>query len=226
MTESLLENGNVSRVVAFEIDRKLAAYLVDVLPEARLRVVQGDVIETWAEQAAASGPPARMLGNLPYASASAIIAMLMSERTLPQRSVVTVQRELAERMTAAPGEGAYSSFTVLCGAWLRMGRRGELSPGSFYPPPRVFSTVLELEPAPNRVHGSAADLLPTLTRELFRARRKTIRNNVAAGRWPPGMNAELVAEALRETGFDLGRRAEDYPPSSYAALTSRLAARR
>jgi 16S rRNA (adenine1518-N6/adenine1519-N6)-dimethyltransferase len=222
MTEALVTRDAAS-ILAFEIDRKLASYLGEEFAGTKLRVVQGDVLETWPRETEINGPPERMLGNLPYSSASAILLMLMNEQNLPERSVVTVQRELTERMMALPGDPGYSSFSVLCGVFLKMVRCGDLSPGSFYPSPRVYSTVLTIEPRAARARGAAAEILPVLTRQLFRARRKTIRNNVAAGRWPQGMSESSVTEAMHACGFEPGRRAQDYPPDSYAALAAALA---
>jgi 16S rRNA (adenine1518-N6/adenine1519-N6)-dimethyltransferase len=218
MTGALLEKG--CSVTAFEIDRGLCAHLQDGFgAEAGFALVQGDFLKTWKTVTRA---PDRILGNLPYRSASLMIASLIEGGAAPRLMVFTVQKELAERMTARPGSKAYSSFSVLCQAALSVTSRGDLQPGSFYPAPEVVSTVLALRPA-GGAGGVEPAMLSLVTRSLFRARRKTLRNNASGSELARRFPLQTVLSVLRDLGIDPERRAEELEPAAFIALTRRLA---
>ena len=212
MTELLA--ATAARVLAFEVDRGLCRFL-----EERLRglpsitLVPGDFLETWRDTVQRQGAPDRILGNLPYSTASLMIADIIESGLRPARMVFTVQRELANRMASPPGRKSYSSFTVLCQACFNVADRGDLRPGSFYPAPDVMSSIVEMTAAAGAPSGDELKTLSALARSLFSSRRKTIRNNVKDG---------PLREALREEGIDQGLRAEQLPPSAFARLSRRL----
>jgi 16S rRNA (adenine1518-N6/adenine1519-N6)-dimethyltransferase len=203
-----------ARVVAFEVDRGLCRYLEESLGALpNFSLVPGDFLETWKEAAEARGRPDRILGNLPYRSASLMIADIIESGLRPARMVFTVQRELADRMASPPGQKSYSSFSVLCQACFQVTGRGDLQPGSFYPVPDVVSSIVEMTPLPGGPVGGELEALSGLARALFSARRKTIRNNAK--------DAPLL-QALRQEGIDLGLRAEQIAPEVYVRLARRL----
>jgi len=202
-------------VIAFEVDRGLCRYLQEVLGGMpAFTLVPGDFLQTWKETLAAHGQPHRILGNLPYRSASLMLAELIQGEVRPERMVFTVQKELAERMASAPGRKSYSSFSVLCQACFTVTGRGDLQPGSFYPVPDVVSSVVEMRPLPGAPAGRTLEALSGLARKLFSSRRKTIRNNAK--------DPALLA-ALEQEGIDLGLRAEQVSPESFVRLARRLA---
>ena len=203
-----------ARVVAFEVDRGLCRYLEESLAELpNFALVQGDFLDTWVGTVVAHGRPDRILGNLPYRSASLMIADIIERGLRPARMVFTVQRELADRMTSPPGQKSYSSFSVLCQSCFRVIGRGDLQPGSFYPVPDVVSSIVEMTPVPGGPEGAELQALSGLARALFSSRRKTIRNNAKDG--------PLLA-ALEQEGIDLGLRAEQIGPEVYVRLARRL----
>jgi 16S rRNA (adenine1518-N6/adenine1519-N6)-dimethyltransferase len=212
MTELLA--AAAARVVAFEVDRGLCRYLEECLGELpNFSLVQGDFLDTWKEAAEAQGTPDRILGNLPYRSASLMIADIIESGLRPARMVFTVQRELADRMTSPPGQKSYSSFSVLCQSCFRVTGRGDLQPGSFYPVPDVVSSIIEMTPASGAPEGEELKALSVLARALFSSRRKTIRNNA---------RDSPFLDALRQEGIDLGLRAEQVAPEAYVRLARRL----
>ncbi len=224
LTELLLPR--VERLVGFEIDRGLARYLAGRFGgDPRFVLQAGDVMRVWNRALGMFGPPAAIVGNLPYATASALIAVLAEGRLPAGRMVFTVQRELAARMTARPGTKSYSSFSVLCQAAFRVRERMQLKPRSFYPAPHVVSTVLTLAPrltAPGRrAERPPGGLFLRLVRAAFAARRKTLRNNLQAG-FPPEWQPALM-EALNAEGIDPGLRSETLPVERFLALADRLA---
>ncbi len=103
MTGLLLDRG--IRVVAFEVDHGIARFLreEELADREGFTLVEGDFLRTWRDALAAYGVPDVVLGNLPYRSASLMIADLVTGNLRPSRAVFTVQRELADRLTAAPG---------------------------------------------------------------------------------------------------------------------------
>jgi 16S rRNA (adenine1518-N6/adenine1519-N6)-dimethyltransferase len=231
MTGILLERG--VGVTAFEVDRGLCRYLVEGLGERTgFSLVEGDFLETWKAVLAAHGAPGRILGNLPYSSASLMIADLIEAGVRPPLMVFTVQRELADRMQSAPGAKSYSSFSVLCQSCFHVGGHGDLKPGSFYPVPEVVSSIVSMKPRADAPTGDELRLLSLLVRGLFSSRRKTLRNNLGSS-WlesvfGPGAGQEAGREAglaaLRREGIDPGARAEELPPAVFVRLARGLAA--
>jgi 16S rRNA (adenine1518-N6/adenine1519-N6)-dimethyltransferase len=202
------------RVFAFEVDRGLCRYLEESLHERpNFTLVPGDFLDTWKGIRETQGAPDRILGNLPYSSASLMIADIIESGARPSRMVFTVQRELADRMASPPGQKSYSSFSVLCQSCFSVGDRGDLQPGSFYPVPDVVSSIVEMTPAPWAPDLEELQALSRLARMLFASRRKTIRNNAKDG---------AVQEALRHEGIDMGLRAEQIAPEVFLRLARRL----
>ncbi len=221
LTELLLPRVKV--LVAFEIDRGLIRFLrSSFAAEEKLRLVPGDVLRTWPKQLAEQGLPDKITGNLPYGSASALIAALAEQRVFPERMVFTVQREMAARMTARLGSKNYSSFSVLCQSAYRIEERLELRPGSFFPPPEVVSSVVTLTPRWETAAFVHWGLFLRLLRILFRSRRKTVRNNLLAGGLVRQEEAGRLIEAVREEGIDPGTRGERLSYGELMRLAERL----
>lgn len=221
MTVPLLERA--ARVMAFEVDRGLCRFLQETFGSASsFRLVPGDFLENWRNAVSEYGPPDRLLGNLPYRTASIMIGDLIEGGLRPHVIVVTVQRELADRMTSGPGTKSYSSFSVLCQSCFHVIDRGDLQPGSFYPVPEVVSSIVEMRPKNDAPDGRTLLVLSALCRGLFSSRRKTIRNNLGAGRLGPNVSAEALKTALVGEGIDLGRRAEQLSPEIFLRLARLL----
>jgi 16S rRNA (adenine1518-N6/adenine1519-N6)-dimethyltransferase len=224
VTELLMQRS--ARCLVFEIDRGLCRYLAEVFGQrSGFSLVQGDFVKTWRGALQSYGSPSLLLGNLPYRSASHIVTDIILGGLRPRRAILTMQREAAERMCSQPGLKSYSSFSVLCQAVFSSRILGDLQPGSFYPAPEVISTVVELKPRPDAPAEASLKILEILTRGLFAARRKTIRNNLAAAQLPEGMGWECVMEAFEKDGVDSGARAEELSPETYVRAAKALAER-
>jgi len=218
--------GRVAALTAFEIDRGFLPILESRFGSfAGFRLVPGDFLATWERIRAEQGLPDLIFGNLPYSSASAIIAALVKGGTEGVRMVVTVQREVAERIGARPGTKAYSGFSILCQWAYAVVAHGDLRPGSFFPAPEVISSVIELRPR-NRPPLGDRELFFGLTRHLFGARRKTIRNNLLATRGLEGMSDSDIDGALEAASLDPHSRGERLTVEQVSALADRLAALR
>jgi len=211
-----------ARLVLFEIDHGLIRYLQEELADhAQVAIVAGDFLRTWQQACAEHGPPDRIIGNLPYSCASAIIAALVQHDAVPVNCVFTVQRELAERLLAAPGTRNYSSLSVLCQCLGEISAHGELAPGTFYPVPEVTSAVIELRPGLRNRQVSNRSVLFALIRAAFQTRRKTLRNNLLA-QGGFGLSKGALLDAVEAAGVDAGCRAEELAPGTVIRLANAL----
>jgi 16S rRNA (adenine1518-N6/adenine1519-N6)-dimethyltransferase len=218
------------RVVAFEIDRDLAAGLRAAAP-ANLTVVDGDFLDVTTEQLhdalrAGAGPePAflRAAGNLPYNVASPILFKLVGlhRAGIPLTDAsIMLQREVADRLTAAPGTKEYGVLTVLIGQSARVRRLMALPPGAFRPAPTVHSAVVRLEFHAPEPAARDAELFASLVQAIFTRRRKTLANALKA--FPPSAMLS-PADALRTADLDGRRRPETLSISEMVRLADTFA---
>ncbi len=216
-----LLTARAGRVVVFEVDHGLIRFLERRFGD-RITIVAGDAARTVGER---SDEPVRIVGNLPYRSAAAIISALLEHPRLPAgvtRMVFTVQREMAVRMVARHGSSDYSPFSVLCRIASEPRIVGDVSPGSFYPAPQVVSSIVSLEPQP--VDLAVRRLCSVCARSLFAQRRKTIGNTARVLAAALGREPDSVRAAIQAAGIDLRSRAEEIPVEQYLRLASVLSA--
>lgn len=165
------------RVVAFELDRELAAVLPRLLPE-NVEIVQGDALKL--EPADFMAPPYKLVANLPYQITSPFLFKYLSIDPAPSILVLMVQREVAERISAAPGDLSYLAVAVQSAARPRIVRL--VPPGAFHPRPRVESAVVKLEPlAEPLVPPARRDDFLALVRAGFGQPRKQLLNSFEQG---------------------------------------------
>ena len=219
MTGEILRRG--AELTAFEIDRGFARLLRELFSpyaeRGRFSLVEGDVLKTWRRHADEHGRADRFFGNLPYNAAAAIIADTIHEGVRFEKMVVTVQKEVAQRMTARPASGQYSSFSVLC-QWAYEARTAmELAGGSFWPVPNVASRAVLLIRRDDFPRCQNPGLFLRMTRQLFSSRRKTARNNLL-----PLCGGETCDLALARAGIRAEERAENLGVEALLALSDRL----
>lgn len=191
LTGELLDRG--VRVLALEIDPILAAVLARTFGERKFFLVRGDALEV--DVAAeldriGSEPPVPLVGNLPYESATPMLRRFVRRADLFTRIVAMVQKEVGDRLAAAPGGDAYGFLTVDVAAHARVKRLFDVAPGSFDPPPQVQSSVVELVPHPPVPDAREALAIASAG---FAARRKTLVNALTP-RWGRGKALAAVAE--------------------------------
>jgi len=205
LTEKLL--ARAGRVIAIELDDALVAHLRDKFAhDPRLEIVHADVLATDLSQ----WGPVPIAGNLPYYITSPIIEKTL--RAQPPRAVFLIQKEVAERLVASPGQREYGYLTVQTALYATARLLFTVKPGAFRPPPKVDSAVVLLEPrgCPPSVGDREAFL--RFIGQCFRHKRKTLRNNLIEAypktlidSWP---EASLRAEQISLEAFaDLFRRA-------------------
>ena len=209
-------------LTVFEIDYGFIRYLEEAFSNKKgFKIISGDFVKTWNHVAVQDGKPEKILGNLPYNSASAIISSLIEGDCIPESMVITVQKEMGQRMTSPPGSKNYSSFSMLCQYVFTIRNMGDLKPGSFYPSPDVTSTIMELKP-----HYSFKDINSRLyfkiIRDLFQSRRKKIKNNLSRGWTGSNIPWEIVENALSLSGINPDDRGENIPVDAVVELTRNL----
>lgn len=206
------------RVVAVEIDRRFLPVLEAELADwPHVHRVAGDILALDPSDLMGEGPYT-VVANLPYAITSAVLRHLLEARVPPQRMVVTVQREVAERIVARGGR--MSLLAVSVQFYGRPQRLFCLRPGAFYPPPEVESAVVRIDRHP-QPPVTVADVgrFFQVVRAGFSQPRKQLSNSLAGGLGIP--SAEAVA-ALREAGIDPRVRAERLSLEDWARLTRAL----
>lgn len=221
--------GRVARLVAVEIDPALASSLPQTLapslPPGAFETIAGDVLaidpaELLDRLGATDERPGRVIANLPYNIATAVILRLVTLRPRLRDLMVMVQREVAARIAARPASKAYGSLSVLCQSAAHVDSILRLGPGSFRPRPRVDSEVIRMILRdPGDVAGRDFDGFAALVRAAFAARRKTLGNNLALLPAATGGLGRANASALlRSAGIDPGRRGEELTVEQFQAL--------
>ena len=208
--------GRARQVVAVELDADLLPPLREVLaPFPNIRLVQGDILELDPAELMIA-PGYLVVANIPYYITSALIRHLLEARTRPRRLVLTLQREVAERITAAPGDMSLLALSVQLYGQPRV--VGHIPAGAFYPAPKVESAVIrtDLYPAA-RIPESDIPAFFRLAKAGFSQKRKTLRNALSAGLACPPPQAEQL---LRLAGIDPQRRAETLSLEEWRQLVS------
>jgi 16S rRNA (adenine1518-N6/adenine1519-N6)-dimethyltransferase len=201
--------GRCRRLIALELDRALAAELTFRFRDRpQVQILEGDVLKTDFRAFVPDGETADVVGNLPYYITSDILLQLFAAGSagLIDRAVLMMQREVADRVSAAPGVRDYGLLSATAQMNAELDNLFTLPPSAFSPPPDVYSTVLRLQFAPRFAElGVDAAGFNNFLRRCFAQKRKTLQNNLrAAGysveelsaAWPAGIPAQARAESL------------------------------
>jgi 16S rRNA (adenine1518-N6/adenine1519-N6)-dimethyltransferase len=204
------------RVVAVELDRELAERLREQFDPMRVTILAQDVLRfDFAAAAAEAGEHLRVAGNLPYSITSPILLKLAASHPALDLAVLMVQREVADRVTAAPGSRDYGLLSATMQMYGPVEQLFTLPPSAFSPRPQVHSTVFRWRFAPrfSELHVDEAGFLRFL-RQVFAQKRKTLANNLRTA----GMAPAAASAALKAVGIDAKARAEAVPLETLAAL--------
>ena len=216
LTRALLAEG--AHVVAVEKDPRFIAMLeaLATAADGRLKVVEADALAVDQATLLADfgvGLPQRVVANLPYNVATPLLIAWLTGGFRPPSMTLMFQREVAERIAAPVGSGAYGRLSVLAQALSRAEVVLRLPARAFTPPPKVDSAVVRLDVRPD---GPGADLVARLervTRHAFGQRRKMLRSSLR-----PLGGETLLARA----GVDPNARAETIPVKAFLALAQQL----
>ena len=218
LTGGLLDGG--ASVTAVELDRRLAERLsrvrAEMIESGGLRLVQGDILDQ--KIPGLMEPPYEVVANVPYHITSPLLHRFLSVAPRPERLVLMLQREVAERISAAPGAMSYLSVFVQFHAAVRIAFN--VSRDAFEPAPEVESAVVEIVPLDPmgenpRLSHSDEDGLWRVVQAGFRERRKKLHNVLA--RQLPLTGAQAQA-ALDATGIDGNRRPQTLSVDEWMAL--------
>jgi 16S rRNA (adenine1518-N6/adenine1519-N6)-dimethyltransferase len=201
------------RITAVEIDRDLAARLRERFSNEQLTLIGADALKVdWRQLVAQVGQPLRIVGNLPYNVSTPLLFCLMPIAAQVQNQHFMLQREVVERMAAAPGAKEYGRLSVMLQFRYRIERLFHVAPGSFTPAPKVHSSIVRMTPLPEgAVPEVALPLFAAVVTAAFTQRRKTLRN--ALGR--------LLTEAqIEQAHVDPAVRAETLEVAAFVRLAN------
>jgi 16S rRNA (adenine1518-N6/adenine1519-N6)-dimethyltransferase len=210
-----------ARVVAIERDRDLCPILretfVSAIDSGALEVLEADAKSVDYPALLASGPrPHAIAGNLPYQLSGPLLQLATEHATVIDRAVFMLQKEVADRLGAAPGTDDYGALTVFVAAAFRVERARDVPRGAFRPAPNVDSAVVLLLPrGPARVLETAA--FRALVKGAFHQRRKALRNA-----WSDVAPREKLDACAKEAGIDLGLRGETLSVDDFARMADCL----
>jgi 16S rRNA (adenine1518-N6/adenine1519-N6)-dimethyltransferase len=210
LTGPLLER--VSRLTVIEIDRDLAARLAAEHPAERLTIYTADAL---VFDFGSLGPDLRVIGNLPYNISSPLLFHLAQYDAAVRDITVMLQKEVVERMAAAPATAEYGRLSVMLQARFRIERLFRVSAGAFRPAPKVDSAVARLTPLRD-ARPSLADeaLFARIVTAAFGQRRKTLRNALKT----------LAGEGdLERAGIAPSARGETLSVADFVRLANALA---
>ncbi len=216
LTRRLLERAG--RVIAVEIDERLVELLEGELGDAPgLELIHADILETDAS-ALVGSRPYKLVANLPYYITGAILRRFLETPPRPSVMVVTVQREVAERIMALPGKMSLLSVSVQLHG--RASLIGKIGPGAFWPPPGVESAIVRIDISDTPcVEIVDEKVFFRVVRAGFGQKRKKLRNSLRAGL---GLPQGVIDSALEAAGIDPARRPETLSVQEWAALARAL----
>ncbi len=215
------------QVHALETDGRLIALLnaeILVANAANVTLHQADVLKfDIPALARGAGRPLVVLGNLPYNISSQILVRLIRARQAAARAVVMLQKELAERICAAPGGRDYGRLTVMLGYCATIDFVATVAAGRFFPKPKVDSAVVDIRfyKSPPYPAGDEKFFF-SVVKAAFGQRRKTLKNALAGG--DLHVDPKTAADALEASGIDPVRRAETLTVAEFVRLSNALSA--
>jgi len=206
LTRALLEAG--ARVTAVEKDERFRPLLEDLAaaaPAGALSLVFGDAL-TADEAALAAGEPGHVVSNLPYNVGTALLIKWLTGPWTPASLTLMFQKEVAQRIAAPPGGGAYGRLAVIAQATCEARTVMDVPARAFTPPPKVDSAVVRLAPRPDRPSPARLAALQAVTAAAFGQRRKMLRQSLKALGGEPlieaaGLDPQARAETVDVAGF-------------------------
>lgn len=196
-----------------EIDRDLAGLLMADPRALQLRVHVENVLDTDFPALRAAGSPLRIVGNLPYNISTPLLFRLLKQREAISDMFFMLQKEVVDRMAAAPGSKTYGRLTVMIAAYAEVEALFDVGPGAFTPRPKIWSAIVRLRPSVKpRFEIGSDDSLRTLVTAAFSYRRKTLRN---------GLKPFLTGADMEACGIDPQQRPETLTPMQFGQLSAR-----
>jgi 16S rRNA (adenine1518-N6/adenine1519-N6)-dimethyltransferase len=214
LTRALLEHG-AAKVIAIERDPRCVAALADLRQAfpGRLEIIEADALEVAAHLLGTA--PRRIVANLPYNVATALLLQWLKNAAAFAGMTLMFQKEVAQRLTAMPGEPAYGRLTVATQWRCTVRRLFDIAPSAFTPPPKVVSSVVELIPRPVPLAPADPRVLEQVTAAAFGQRRKMLRSSLKS----LGVDPDALLAKAEIVGT---RRGEELSVEQYCALARAL----
>ncbi len=208
-------------VLAVEIDRGLVHLLKGLFAgRSEVTVQQADALKVdWREliqEYFGSGIEVKLVSNLPYVISGPFIFSILKEHFPFQAAVLMLQKEVARRLVAAPGDPDYGALTVLCCYYTQGKVLFDVSSNVFWPKPKIGSAVILLKPRSRSLAPDEEPLFWTIVQGVFQQRRKTMFNNLV--RLLPVLR-DQIADLLTEAGIDPVSRPEEIGVEQFAKLS-------
>jgi 16S rRNA (adenine1518-N6/adenine1519-N6)-dimethyltransferase len=209
---------SVKEVMAIEFDKRLIPALRAVLQNSQnVRIIEADVLKLDIEELV-NRSAYSVVANIPYYLTSALIRKLLEVPNRAERIVLTIQREVAERILAPPGK--YGLLTLSVRMYGDPHIAGIIPASAFYPKPKVESAILSIQlPTSPRVHDELIPIVFKLAKAGFGQKRKQLRNSLSSGL---GMNTEVVEQTLLSVGIDPKRRPQELSLEEWTALAEKI----
>ena len=215
LTEALLNR--IRALTAIELDRDLIGYLREKFgaeESKELTVIESDILRfnfsSLIEQKE-EGQKLRIIGNLPYNISTPLIFCLLEYVEIIQDMVFMLQREVAMRLSAQPGNKHYGRLTVMTAIDLHSECLFDVPPGAFNPPPKVDSTVIRMWPRKKQFEIDCRSSLAKIVSAAFSQRRKTIRN---------GLRKLISEDQFEIANIDPKQRAENLSVEDFVTLSN------
>ncbi|MGH6932164.1 MAG: 16S rRNA (adenine(1518)-N(6)/adenine(1519)-N(6))-dimethyltransferase RsmA [Dongiaceae bacterium] len=177
LTRALLSAG-AKQVIAIERDQRCAPAIAELAAAypGRLELVMADALDI--DVASLGRPPRKIVANLPYNIATALLLRWLPDARAFESLTLMFQKEVADRLTAAPRGKDYGRLSVLVRWLAEVERSFDISPRAFTPPPKVTSTVVRIVPRPSPLHPAVMATLEQVTAAAFGQRRKMLRQSL------------------------------------------------
>jgi len=202
LTRALLLEG-AEQVIAIEKDFRARSVLDSLLTAAngRLQLVEGDALKTplWEM----GNAPRRIIANLPYNIATSLLIQWLEHSPAFESLTLMFQREVAERITAAPGDSAYGRLSILTGWHADAQILFDIPPDAFVPAPKIISSVVQIRPLPAPRFACSQSALETVTRLAFGQRRKMLRASLKSVGGAPMLEAAGIDPQARPQDLDI-----------------------
>ncbi len=218
---TLLMAPRVRHVIAVEVDTRLVAILQEVIEAEgieNITLLQANVLSQPVHELLRGEERAKVIANIPYSITSPLLEHLLKEKARIPLMVLTVQKEVAERLTAKPGSPSYGALSVFVQYHAEAEYLGRVPATAFYPQPEVDSAIVRLTPIPDRLPPETQRWLFKLVRAGFGKRRKTLRNALST----LFNDADRASAILRRAGIHTSTRAEMLSLQQWMALAEEV----
>ncbi|HCW07335.1 MAG TPA: 16S rRNA (adenine(1518)-N(6)/adenine(1519)-N(6))-dimethyltransferase [Cytophagales bacterium] len=209
LTQFLVKKENVDLYLS-EIDRESVAYLKEHYPQLSSKIIEGDFLELDINHL--SDSPINIIGNFPYNISSQIFFHVLAHRDKVNQVVCMLQKEVADRIAEKEGSKTYGILSVLLQTYYDIQYLFKVSPGVFFPPPKVMSAVIRLQ-RNNRLRLECDEkFFVKVVKQGFQNRRKTLRNALK----PLNLPAQILSLSI------LDLRAEQLSVEDFISLTVQI----